>query len=96
MRPRILGFANLLIQDSFIKNHINAIPRISLNGNQKIKSLTPASKNNITAVIQKQPWLKTMNHTCVPAMEQMGKINHTQWCHRGIETNHTGTDPHFL
>ena len=61
MRPRILGFANWLIQDSLIiKITLIAIPRINLNGNQKIKSLTTASKNNITAVIQKHATVK--NH----------------------------------
>jgi hypothetical protein len=56
-----LGFANWLIQDSLIiKITLIAIPRISLNGNQKIKSLTTASKNNITAVIQKHATVK--NH----------------------------------
>ena len=61
MRPRILGFANWLIQDSLIiKITLIAIPRINLNGNQKIKSLTTASKNNITAVMQKHATVK--NH----------------------------------
>ena len=61
MRQRILGFANWLIQDSLIiKITLIAIPRISLNGNQKIKSLTTASKKNITAVIQKHAMVK--NH----------------------------------
>ena len=59
MRPRILGFANWLIQDSLIiKITLIAIPRINLNGNQKIKSLTTASKKNITAVIQKHAKVK--------------------------------------
>ena len=61
MRPRIFGIANWLIQDSLIiKITLIAIPRINLNGNQKIKSLTTASKNNITAVIQKHATVK--NH----------------------------------
>ena len=61
MRPRILGFANWLIQDSLIiKITLIAIPRINLNGNQKIKSLITTSKNNITAVIQKHVTVK--NH----------------------------------
>ena len=61
MRPRILGFANWLIQDSLIiKITLIAIPRINLNGNQKIKSLNTASKNNINAVIQKHTTVK--NH----------------------------------
>ena len=61
MRPRIFGIANWLIQDSLIiKITLIAIPRINLNGNQKIKSLTTASKNNIIAVIQKHATVK--NH----------------------------------
>ena len=61
MRPRIFGFANWLIQYSLIiKITLIAMPRINLNGNQKIKSLTTASKNNITAVIQKHTTVK--NH----------------------------------
>jgi hypothetical protein len=61
MRPRIFGFANWLIQDSLIiKITLIAIPRINLIGNQKIKSLTTASKSNITAVIQKHVTVK--NH----------------------------------
>ena len=61
MRPRIFGIANWLIQDSLIiKITLIAIPRINLNGNQKIKSLTTASKNNITAVMQKHATVK--NH----------------------------------
>jgi len=61
MRPRIFGFANWLIQDSLIiKITLIAIPRINLNGNQKIKSLATASKNNITAVIQKHATVR--NH----------------------------------
>ena len=61
MRPRIFGIANWLIQDSLIiKITLIAIPRINLNGNQKIKSLTTASKNNITTVIQKHATVK--NH----------------------------------
>ena len=61
MRPRICGFANWLLQDSLIiKITLIAIPRINLNGYQKIKSLTTASKNNITAVIQKHATVK--NH----------------------------------
>ena len=56
-----MGFANWLIQDSLIiKITLIAIPRINLNGNQKIKSLTTASKNKITAVIQKHATVK--NH----------------------------------
>ena len=61
MRPRIFGIANWLIQDSLIiKITLIAIPRINLNGNQKIKSQITASKNKITAVIQKHATVK--NH----------------------------------
>ena len=61
MRPRFFGNASWLIQYSLIiKIALIVIPRINLNGNQKIKSLTIASKKNITAVIKKHATVK--NH----------------------------------
>ena len=61
MRPRFFGNATWLIQYSLvIKIVLIVIPRINLNGNQKIKSLITARKKNINAVMKKHATVK--NH----------------------------------